>query len=147
MLLNPIPTFRQIQQNGGDCLRVRVVSESLENRLSILESIVAFSGVARLLAFAKHGNGMQYQRAGLQWAQDNIAAFGGDPTKVITYELSIEGIYISFGLMTHTIRRWERRSVYPSLGHAWTSEDSAQHYHRYNRSPHARQCRNFKLPK
>lgn len=45
--------------------------------------------------------GMRDQRAGLQWVKDNIAAFGGDPSKITAFGLSAGGTMTSLQLIAY----------------------------------------------
>ncbi|KAI8630594.1 alpha/beta-hydrolase [Xylariaceae sp. FL1651] len=45
--------------------------------------------------------GMRDQRAAFQWIKDNIAEFGGDPTRITAFGLSSGGTFSSLHLMTY----------------------------------------------
>ncbi|KAF2109765.1 Alpha/Beta hydrolase protein [Lophiotrema nucula] len=72
-----------------------IIYVAINYRLSIF-------GFPRLPLLKKQKNmnlGMRDQRLGLQWVEDNIDAFGGDPEKITAYGTSAGGTFISL----HTI--------------------------------------------
>jgi carboxylesterase type B len=66
-----------------------VIAVSLNYRLSVL----GFLAGSELAAEGNVNLGILDQRMALQWVQENIAAFGGDPTRVTVFG---ESAYITF---------------------------------------------------
>ncbi|KAI3329399.1 alpha/beta-hydrolase [Xylariaceae sp. AK1471] len=78
-------------------LKKPVIYVSLHYRITIF----GFARLATLKAQKSLNVGMRDQRLGFQWVKDNIAAFGGDPNRIIAYGLSAGGTFSSLQLLAY----------------------------------------------
>ena len=59
---------------------------------------------------------VQDQRFALQWAQNNVRNFGGDPSRVLLFGQSAGGGSVCYHLVSSTSRTWHAAVVTASLG-------------------------------
>lgn len=78
-------------------LKKPVIHVVLNYRLTIF----GFANLPALKDSKSLNVGMRDQRAGTQWVKDNIASFGGDPTRITSFGLSSGGTLSSLHLMTY----------------------------------------------
>lgn len=92
-----IPYSQTLETNFNWCLGKPFIAVTLNYRLSawgfISSSEVSGSGNTNL--------GLRDQRLALHWIQENIAAFGGDPTKVTIWGESAGGMSVGYQLTAY----------------------------------------------
>ena len=111
---NAVPTY-----DGSNFARDGVVCVSINYRLGVDGFLFLGDGVSNL--------GLQDQIAALTWVQDNIAAFGGDPTNVTIFGESAGGMSVATLLsLPQTAGLFHRVIAQSGAGHHAISAPTAR---------------------
>ncbi|KAG6040316.1 hypothetical protein E4U41_000912 [Claviceps citrina] len=85
-----------------------MILESVENGLPVMHVAMnyrlGFFGFAQSDALQKEGSenaGLRDQRLALEWVRDNIASFGGDPSRVTIFGQSSGGLSVGMHIMAY----------------------------------------------
>jgi para-nitrobenzyl esterase len=100
--------------DGTKLMRHGVVVVTFNYRVGLL-GFLAHPDLARETPDGSNGNyGFMDQLAALRWVQDNIAAFGGDPTNVTAFGHSAGGISIGWLITSAGARGLFHRAILES---------------------------------